>query len=103
MVLNRTASTGRKIVPTASLRDDPFGRRYAYRHIDDAQYRIAPFLLELLELAEIGSTRAINPGKEVVDGLGAHVESITDGVFFFKRVDLDQTEPASFGRAGLPQ
>jgi hypothetical protein len=84
MVLNRPASTGRKIVPTASLRDDPFGRRYAYRHIDDAKYRIALFLLELLELAEIGSARAIHPGKEAVDGLGAYVESITDAVFFLR-------------------
>jgi len=39
-------------------------------------------LLELLELAEIGSARTIDPGKEAVDGLGAYVEPITDGVFF---------------------
>lgn len=63
---------------TASLRDDPLGRLFARRHIDDAQYRGGLKLLELFELAEIGSLQAMDPGKEPVDGRGAFVEPITD-------------------------
>jgi hypothetical protein len=32
---------GGKIAMTASLRDDPLGKLYARRQIDDAQYRLA--------------------------------------------------------------
>ena len=61
MVPGPYASAGGKIVATGSLRDDPLGRRYAHRHIDDAQYRIGPFLPDLFKLAEIDSVQAIDP------------------------------------------
>jgi hypothetical protein len=43
------------------VRDDPLGRLYARRHIDEAQYRVGLILLELFELGEIGSVQAIDP------------------------------------------
>jgi hypothetical protein len=78
VVADPYSTTGGKIAVTASLRDDPLGRLYAHRHIDEGQYRAGLKLLELFELAEIGSVQAMDPGKEPVDGRGALVEPITD-------------------------
>lgn len=78
MVPDPYSTTGGKIAVTASLRDDPLGRLYARRQVDEAQYRVGLMLLELFELAEIGSVQAMDPGKEPVDGRGAFVEPITD-------------------------
>jgi hypothetical protein len=78
MVADPYSTTGGKVAVTASLRDDPLGRLFAHRQIDEAQYRAGLKLLELFDLAEIGSVQAMDPGKEPVDGRGALVEPITD-------------------------
>jgi hypothetical protein len=72
------STTGGQILVTASLRDDPLGRLFARRHIDEGQYRAGLKLLELFGLAEIGSVQGMDPSKEPVDGRGAFVEAITD-------------------------
>jgi hypothetical protein len=41
LVTDPYSTTGGKIAVTASLRDDPLGKLYARRQIDDAQYRLA--------------------------------------------------------------
>ena len=78
MVADPYSTTGGKIAVTASLRDDPLGKLYARRQIDDAQYRVGLMLTEFFELAEIGSVQAVDPAKEPVDGRGAYVEPISD-------------------------
>jgi hypothetical protein len=40
LVTDPYSTTGGKIAVTASLRDDPLGKLYARRQIDDAQYRV---------------------------------------------------------------
>jgi hypothetical protein len=40
LVADPYSTTGGKIAVTASLRDDPLGKLYARRQIDDAQYRV---------------------------------------------------------------
>jgi len=72
MVADPHSATGGKILVTVPPRDDPIGRIYAHRHIDDARQRIGVFLLELFELAGIGSVPTIDLGKEAVDGGGTH-------------------------------
>jgi hypothetical protein len=69
MVPDPWSPHGGKIVVTGSLRDDPLGGLHARKHIDDVQFRAGLFLLELFELAEIGSIQAMDPGKEPF-GLG---------------------------------
>jgi hypothetical protein len=69
------SKTGRKIVVTATLRDDPLGQLYARRHIDEAQYFVGLKLRELFDLAEIGAIQAMDPGKEPVDGRQRHASA----------------------------
>jgi hypothetical protein len=78
LVADPYSTTGGKIAVTASLRDDPLGKLYARRQIDDAQYRVGLMLTEFFELAEIGSIQAVDPSKEPVDGRGALVETTTE-------------------------
>ena len=78
LVADPYSTTGGKIAVTASLRDDPLGKLYARRQIDEAQYRVGLMLTEFFELAEIGSIQAIDTTKEPVDGRGAFVETITE-------------------------
>jgi hypothetical protein len=78
MVADPYSTTGGKIAVTASLRDDPLGKLYARRQIDEAQYRVGLMLLGWFDLAEVGSVRAIDPSNEPVDGRGAYVDPITD-------------------------
>ena len=46
LVTDPYSTTGGKIAVTASLRDDPLGKLYARRQIDDAQYRVGLMLTE---------------------------------------------------------
>jgi hypothetical protein len=80
LVADPYSTTGCKIAVTASLRDDPLGKLYARRQIDEAQYRVGLMLTEFFELAEIGSVQAVDSSKEPVDGRGAFVETITERI-----------------------
>lgn len=68
--------SGDKIVVLRSTRDDPLGDMHARRQIDDAQYQGGRAFQRDFEAAERGP-RAIDPGKEAVDG-GVMPEPITE-------------------------
>lgn len=51
-----------------SLRDDPLAALAAAKQIDDCQYKAGRHWQRALLLAEIGAVKAIDPGKEAVDG-----------------------------------
>jgi len=67
---------GAKIMTLRSLRNDPLAGMHARKHIDDAQYWGGRAFQRDFEAAERGP-RAIDPGKEAVDG-GATPEPITE-------------------------
>lgn len=59
---------GEKVIAFRSLRDDPIERLHCRGMIDDAQRDAGKAYRDDLQLAEIGGARAIDPGKEAVDG-----------------------------------
>jgi len=65
-----------RIVVMRSTRDDPLGDQHARKTISEAQYQAGRMFQQDFELAENGP-RAIDPGKEYVDG-GALPELITE-------------------------
>lgn len=71
------STEGHKIAVSASLRDDPLARLHVRRQITDAQFNAGRRLQSLFEASQIGSVKAIDPGKEAVDG-GRCPEPLTD-------------------------
>jgi hypothetical protein len=69
---------GGKIIVMRSTRDDPLGRLHDRRQIDEAQYQGGRAFQDDFETAERGP-RAIDPGKEFVDG-GLAPEPITEAM-----------------------
>lgn len=67
---------GGKLIVMRSTRDDPLGDLHARQHIDEAQYQAGRAFQHDFETAERGP-RAIDPGKEAVDG-GMMPEPITE-------------------------
>jgi hypothetical protein len=67
---------GAKILAARSRRDDPLADMHARKQIDEAQYRGGLAFQRDFEAAERGP-RAIDPGKEFVDG-GLMPEPITE-------------------------
>ena len=67
---------GGKLIVMRSTRDDPLGRLHDRDQIDEAQFRAGRAFQEDFEMAERGP-RAIDPGKEYVDG-GLAPEPITE-------------------------
>lgn len=70
-------AAGEKIEVLRSVRDDPLAGMHARGHIDDAQLAAGRLWQKHYENSEIGGIRAIDPGKEAVDG-GRMPEAITD-------------------------
>lgn len=68
---------GSKIVTLRNLRDDPLGRLHDRKQIDDAQFQAGRRFQADWEKAEKGP-RAIDPGKEAVDG-GCMPDPIDEG------------------------
>lgn len=58
---------GEKIIALRSIRNDPLGRLYSHRQIDEAQYQAGRAFQNDWERAERGP-RAIDPTREYVDG-----------------------------------
>lgn len=67
---------GAKLVVMRSTRDDPLGDQHARKTISEAQYQAGRAFQQDFETAENGP-RAIDPGKEYVDG-GALPEPISE-------------------------
>lgn len=67
---------GEKIVTLRSIRNDPLGRLYSHRQIDEAQYQGGRALQDDWEKAEPGP-QAVDPTREYVDG-GRVREPITE-------------------------
>lgn len=67
---------GGKIIVMRSTRDDPLAKLHGRNQIDEAQYHAGRRFQEDFETAERGP-RAIDPGKEYVDG-GLAPEPITE-------------------------
>lgn len=67
---------GSKLLVMRSTRDDPLADHHARGHIDDAQYQGGRAFQRDFEAAERGP-RAIDPGKEAVDG-GQLPEALTE-------------------------
>jgi hypothetical protein len=68
---------GEKIKATRSLRDDPLASLYIRSQINTAQFEAGRKFQRLVEEAQIGGIKAIDPAKESVDG-GRIPEPITD-------------------------
>lgn len=68
---------GGKLLVMRSVRDDPLALMHARNRIDEAQYQAGRAFQRDFETAERGP-RAIDPGKEAVDG-GLSPEPITEG------------------------
>jgi hypothetical protein len=68
---------GEKLLALRSIRDDPLARLHDRKQIDEAQYQGGRAFQKDFETAERGP-RAIDPGKEFVDG-GRMPEPITEG------------------------
>jgi hypothetical protein len=77
IVADPYSQTGEKIQVLRSTRDDPLAGMHARQQIDDAQLAAGRKWQRLFEQAQIGQIRAIDPGKEAVDG-GRTPEPITD-------------------------
>jgi len=71
------SSTGEKIKVNRSVRNDPIADMLARGLIDQARYLAGRRWQELHERSTIGAIRAIDPGKEAVDG-GKTPEPLTD-------------------------
>lgn len=67
---------GGKLSTLRQLRSDPLARLHSHRQIDDAQFHAGRAYQNDREVAERGA-RAIDPGKECVDG-GRAPEALTD-------------------------
>lgn len=59
---------GDKLIVMRSLRDDPLAAMHALGQVDECQYAAGRHWQMALEFAEVGSVKAIDPGKEAVDG-----------------------------------
>lgn len=59
---------GDKLIVMRSLRDDPLAAMHAAGQVDQCQYMAGRHWQKALELSEVGSVKAIDPGKEAVDG-----------------------------------
>lgn len=59
---------GDKLIVMRSLRDDPLAAMHAAGQLDECQYMAGRHWQKALELAEVGSVKAIDPSKEAVDG-----------------------------------
>lgn len=68
---------GQKIPVVRSLREDTLSQMRSRQQIDDAHFAAGRLWQRYFEQSEIGSIRAIDPGKEAVDG-GRLPEMITD-------------------------
>lgn len=68
---------GEQIQVLRSVRDDPLAWMKSRRQIDDAQYEAGRKWQRLHGESTIGNIRAIDPGKEAVDG-GIMPDAITD-------------------------
>ena len=62
------SDNGGKLRVIRSVRDDPLAGMYARKQVDEAQYVAGRQWQRHYEMAGIGSIRAIDPGKEAVDG-----------------------------------
>jgi len=71
------SAAGEKIRVVRSIRHDPLADMLQRRLIDDALYLAGRKWQELAERCTIGAIRAIDPGKEAVDG-GKLPEALTD-------------------------
>lgn len=67
-------------VKVVSLRDDPLGRLHARGQVDEAQYVAGRKWQEYHHDAEIGTIKAIDTTRDVVDG-GAMADAMTDRQF----------------------
>src|SRR5882724_9586615 len=67
MLVDDPFCPGEKIAVARSIRNDPLGRLHDRKQVDEAQYRAGRKYQEDFERAECGP-RAIDPGKEAVDG-----------------------------------
>ena len=65
------------VIVIASIHRDPLGQMYARDQIDHARYLAGRYYQELVSIAEIGSVKAFDPGKPVVDG-GCPMDPIND-------------------------
>lgn len=68
---------GQYLQVTRSIRDDPLAGMLSRKQIDEAQYQAGRKWQSLHEKSTIGSMKAIDPGKEAVDG-GVFREFLTD-------------------------
>ncbi len=59
---------GAKIMVMRSLRDDPIAAMRAKGYVDECQYMAGRHWQKAYELAEIGGARALDYGREKVDG-----------------------------------
>lgn len=76
-VVDDPLEKGGKLEVLRSLRDDVLAWLQSRRQIDDAQFTAGRHWQRLHQCSTIGVIRAIDPGKEAVDG-GRVPESITD-------------------------
>lgn len=59
---------GDKLIVMRSLRDDPLAAMHAAGQVDQCQYMAGRHWQKALELSEVGNVKAIDIGKEAVDG-----------------------------------
>ena len=76
-VVDDPLEKGGKLEVLRSLRDDPLAWLQSRSQIDDAQFTAGRHWQKLHQSSTIGIIRAIDPGKEAVDG-GKSPEPITD-------------------------
>jgi hypothetical protein len=90
------------VIVIASIHRDPLGQMYARDQVDHARYLAGRYYQELVSIAEIGSIKAFDPGRPVVDG-GAPVDPINDRQqAAAKRIRwMNQTLFLSHGHEGL--
>ena len=97
IVADPHSETGEKIQITRSIRDDPLAYMASHRQIDEAQYQAGRKWQKLHECSTIGVIRAIDPGKEAVDG-GMMREFLTDSqIDAFKKLSAAYRELGQTG------
>lgn len=82
---------GEKILALRSVRNDPLGRLYSHRQIDEAQYRGGRAFQDDWERAERGP-QAVDPTRDYVDGVGnreAVTESQHQAVLRLNRIERE--------------
>lgn len=78
IVADPYSDKGENIQVTRSLRDDPLAGMLSRRQIDEAQFQAGRKFQFTHEQSTIGRLRAIDPGKEAVDG-GLPPDFLTSG------------------------